>query len=414
MNILIVNEHSALNLGDDAIMYETFRALKVAYPKAKITLAANDPDSWLRYTDIRIIGSLATWVVNRQDDGWYWRKHLLLPYAGLLMIAAVLYRLVHFRLLFGSPEQRDLFCAYYDADLVLSCGGGVFYAHHSFSPGFIWALLTLIFADFLGKKTIMLPQSIVPVEGCFQRIMARLVFNRVSRILLREDCSLAFLDELGVNRPAIVLPDLAFALPPVSDTLAFPSSKSGALRIGVTVIDRAAQNKSFSRQHIYEDALVSLLLELSREHGAHLYLFSQCYGPTRDQDDRHSTRRIYERIRQETSHVTLLNPFHTALEIKAAYKSMDCVIGSRTHTGIFSLSNIVPVVLIGYQPKALGVMEMFGLERYYCSIETVTEDELNSMIHEVLENSDKIKMHIAQRYSQIQAQLLDWTRYLED
>ena len=414
MNILIVNEHSALNLGDDAIMYETFRALRVAYPKAKITLAANDPDSWLKYKDIRVVGSLATWVVDRQGGCWHWRKHLLLPYAGLLIFAAVLHRLIRYRLLFGSPEQRELLRAYYDADLVLSCGGGVFYAHHSLSPGFIWALLTLALADFLGKKTIMLPQSIVPIEGRLQRILARLVFDRVARILLRECHSLAFLEELGVSRPAIVLPDLAFALPPAPDTPVLPSSKSGALRIGVTVIDRAAQNRSFSRQHIYEDALVSLLLELSREYGAHLYLFSQCYGPTRDQDDRHSTRRVYERVRQKTTHVILLDPFHNALEIKAAYKCMDCVIGSRTHTGIFALSNIVPVVLIGYQPKALGVMEMFRLERYHCSIETVTEDELNSMVHEVLENSEEVRIHIAQRYSQIQARLRDWARYLED
>jgi len=217
-----------------------------------------------------------------------------------------------------------------------------------------------------------------------------------------------------VSRTGIVLPDLAFGLPPASDVRTLPSWEDGALRIGVTVIDRAAQNKSFSRQQIYEDALVSLLVKLSRDYGAHIYFFSQCYGPTRDQDDRHSARRVYERVRQRTARVTLLDPFRDALEIKAAYKHMDCVIGSRTHTGVFVLSNTVPVVLIGYQPKALGVMEMFDLERYCCNIETVTEDELNRTVREVLDNKEEIRKHIAQRYTQIQERLQDWVGYLQD
>lgn len=414
MNILILNVHSALNLGDDVIMYETLRSLKATYPDATITVAANDPDSWKKYDEIRVVGSLTAWVVNRENDGWDWRKSLLLFYAGLLVLAAVLYRTCHIRLLFGHVEQRRLLCAYYDADLVLSCGGGNFYAHRSISPSFIWSLFTLALAHLLGKDIVLLPQSIGPIEGQLQKLLARLVFDRAARILLREPYSLAFLEELKVSQSAIVLPDLAFAPPPVHADSDLLSYDSGALQIGVTVIDRGAQDKSFSGQQNYEDALVSLLVRLNTDYGAHLHIFSQCYGPTSDQDDRHSARQVYDRVREQTDDVVLLDTFQSGLEIKAAYKHMDCIIGSRMHTGVFALSTAVPVVLIGYQPKAFGVMEMFGLECCCCSIETVNDAELYEMVRQVLDNGEEIRAHIAQRYAQLSELLQGWVRYLQD
>lgn len=415
MNILILNVHSALNLGDDGIMYETLRSLRSAYPNAMITIAANDPDSWQKYDNVHIVGSLTTWVVDSNGGVWRWRKPLMLIHAGLLMSIIGLYRLFGLRLMFGRQEQRRLLLAYYDADLVLSCGGGNFYAHRAMSPGFVWSILILALAVFLDKKVVLLPQSIGPIEGRFQRLLARLVFSRSGRILLREHLSLAFLKELKVRRPAVVLPDLAFGLPSVMDAPNSLIQKRKALpRIGVTVMDRAAQEKRFVRQQIYEDALVSLLVRLRKDHRAQLYIFVQCYGPASGHDDRHSARRVYDRVSQQVDGVTLLDAFQGALEIRAAYKQMDCVIGTRMHTGVFALSNAVPVVLIGYQPKAFGTMTLFGLERYCCNIETVTSDELYEMVCEVLDNRAEIRKHVAQRIIQVQESLQGWVRYLED
>jgi len=415
LNILILNIHSALNLGDDGIMYETLKALRSEYPGATITIAANIPDSWRKYDGVHIVGSITTWVVSRKNDEWHWRKAMLLPYIGFLMFTAMLYRLFHLRLLFGHSEQRKLLRAYYDADLVLSCGGGNFYAHQPTSPSFVWSLLTLTFAHWLGKRIVLLPQSIGPIEGIFQRFLARFVFNRVTRILLREYYSLLLLKKLKVNVPVFVLPDLAFGSSLISsDDHILTVQSDGAVHIGVTVIDRAAQKKGFINQQIYEDALVSLLVRLNREYAVHIYFFVQCYGPTRDQDDRYSTRRVYDRVRQQTADVSLLDSFKSAAEIRTAYKYMDCVIGSRMHTGVFALSVAVPVVLVAYQPKAFGIMQMFELEQYCCSIEQVTEKELSKLVYEVLDNRQELSLHIAQHLALVQKQLLGWVRHLEE
>ncbi len=417
MNILILNLHSALNLGDDAIMIETLQSLRIAFPESTITIAANDPASWRKYDHVQVIGSLTTWVVNSKDGRWRWQKPLLLWYAGLITLTIILYCLFHVRLLFGSHEQRKLLSAYYNANVVLSCGGGNFYAHRSISPGLIWSSLTLALAIFFGKKVVMLPQSIGPIKGKFQRLLMRTLLNHISLIMLRENRSLSLLNELGVRQPAIVLADLAFGhLPTVDTPLLAQLANDGSLRIGVTVLDWAAQEKSFHRQEIYENAIVSLFTKLSHNYKIHGYIFVQCYGPTIDQDDRYIAQRIYQRLLKETNQVqvTLLDTFKGALEIRTLYKQMDCMIGTRMHTGIFCLSQAVPIVLIGYQPKAYGIMELFGLERFCCNIETMTEDELSKIVGEALENRAELKKHMTERYIHVQKLLGNWVGYLKD
>jgi colanic acid/amylovoran biosynthesis protein len=311
-------------------------------------------------------------------------------------------------------QQRALLSAYYDADLVLSCGGGNFYAYRTVCIAFLWALLCVAFASALGKRIVMLPQSIGPIKGWFQRHLARLMFARADRIMLREQLSLDLLRELKVNVLMYLVPDLAFGLPPVLPKPNRPIERGSALHIGVTVMDRGAQHNAFIGQRSYEDVVVSVLLKFHQTCGVYLHIFSQCFGPTPDQDDRRCARRVYERLRKQIDAVALHDTFRDALEIKQAYESMDCMIGTRAHTAIFALSSAIPVVLIGYQPKAYGIMQLFGLEHYCCPIESLTEETLFRLVDEVLINRDSISSYIAQRYQQIREWLKDWGHYLED
>jgi colanic acid/amylovoran biosynthesis protein len=183
------------------------------------------------------------------------------------------------------------------------------------------------------------------------------------------------------------------------------------LQIGVTVTGRIAQRSS-ARQRIYENTIESLLVRLNREHGGHLHIFAQCNGPGVDHDDRIAAHRLYTRLKQHTDQISLWDTFRDALEIKAAYARMDCMIGTRMHTAIFATSNGVPVILIGYQPKAFGVMEWLGLGEYCCNIETITTEQLYGLARETLENREEIRQHVIARYAEMQARLEGWTRYL--
>ena len=154
MRLLILNAHSARNLGDDAIMYETISSLKTVFPSPEITIAANDPVSWRHHVnvDVEVVGSFTSWFVECQGARWRAKPFLSVVYLLLLLFAVAVFRLFRWQLRFGSRDQRRLLDAYYRADKVLSCGGGNFYAHRVFSPFFICALLTLAFAEGLTSR----------------------------------------------------------------------------------------------------------------------------------------------------------------------------------------------------------------------------------------------------------------------
>ena len=415
MNILILNVHSALNLGDDAIMYTTIQSLHHRFPGANITVAANDPDSWAKYEDIEVYNALCAWIADCRLGLWRKRFYLTPLVLLFLSLSAILYRLFNYRLHLGSQKKNQLLDAYYDSDLVLSCGGGNFYAHGALSPGFVWNLITIGFAVGLKKRVIMLPQSIGPIEHGWQRLFARAVFNRVDNIMVREPQSEQFIiSTLKLTKPPIPMPDLAFGLPPVVERLPVKIiQEAGNLRVGFTIIDRSAQNPNFLEQDNYEDAICSLITKLDQEYSAEIFLIIQCYGPSKDQDDRNITNRIYQRLQNHIANIFVLDNFKDALEIKSAIKALDFVIGTRMHTGIFALSNSIPVILIGYQPKACGMMKSFGLPKYCCDMEEVTEEGLKVLIDDLHRNLDGLKLDISAKLLKTQNALSKWITYLD-
>lgn len=412
MNILILNVHSALNLGDDAIMHSTVEALREKYPSARITVAANDPSSWRKFTQLEVVSSLCSWVADCRLGIWRSKLYKMPFYLIILFIFLVVYRLFRLKLTTPDPEKKRLLHAYYESDLVVSCGGGNFYAHHSASPSLFWALITVAFAIGLGKKAIMLPQSIGPIEGGIQRRMARAVISRTRLIMVREPISLDFVQNtLKIKKTkSMVLPDLAFGLSeaPVSPD-GETSNSQEALSVGFTIINRAEQNDQFDRQSVYEDAITSTAIKLAYEYKAHIYLFVQCLGPSPDQDDRRITERIYRRIREHTERVSISASFDDARDIRSALKQMDIVVATRMHTAIFALINETPLVLIGYQPKSRGLMNSLGLSDYYCDIDKVSSELLIGMVEDALSNQVSLEEHIAGQMDKVRPEVSSWT-----
>jgi colanic acid/amylovoran biosynthesis protein len=414
MNLLIVNLHSALNLGDDAIMYATLPAVRRAFPHANIYLLANDPHSWEKHLGVQSIGSFQTWVVNRQGGKWQPNKVLAMLYPFVLLFSAFIFRCFRARLLFGNLEQRRLLETYYSADLVLSCGGGNFYSNKKLLGfGFLWTILELAFAMMLAKKTVLLPQSIGPVPGKLQRWLAKITFSRADKIMVRDVQSENMLKDLGVKAPCVLLPDLAFSLPSEFNLPQNSRGENGLpLQVGITVINRGAQVAAFKGQLAYEHAIVNALLQLSKKYPLKIHIFSQCFGPSPDQDDRVIAEEIYASLRAHSDQVYLHNEIRDALDLQSAYRQMDIMVGSRMHTAILALISAVPVVLIGYQSKAQGMMRFFGFDQQVIPIEAITTERLAHALTEVIEERAERRQIIVQKGKELSQALYGWERNL--
>ncbi len=413
-NILLVNLHSALNLGDDAIMAATLAALNAKFDDLHVTIAANHAQSWRKYSKAESVDSFATWMGDAQHGQWRRKLPLAPVYLLLLALTALIYRISGRMWLSGSPDKHALLRAYTDADLVLSCGGGNYYAHRRFSPALWYALLAIAFPIGLGKRVIMLPQSVGPIDGSLQRRLAHRIFNHVSQIMVRDPASYDFIvNQLSVQAPVSLLPDLAFAL---SAPGSFPVEKrhtGSVTQIGITAIDRAGQTDQFTRQADYEAALVTFAQRLQVNRDCRFHLFVQCSGPSRDQDDSHVSLRLAGAFADAGLNVKLVDGMQDAHALQEAYSRMDCLVATRMHTAILALGCAVPVVLIGYQPKSCSMMAFFELPDYCFPIDEISDDRLYDLTVALLDNP-QIRRSIAAKHASTVEQLSHWTEALTD
>ena len=409
MKIVIQNLHSAKNLGDHGIMAATLAGLNETYPDAQITVVANDPESWQVFPGVTVISSLLNWVADARLGNWrgsLWRTPPLLAW---LLAYLVIYRLTGRSLPVWNKGRRQLLATYEQADLVLSCGGGNFYAEHGASPSFFWSLMTLWLPIGLGKPLVMLPQSVGPINGRLLRLLARPVFHKVEQIMLREPTSVQFMtQQLGYKRPLLLLPDQAFGLSRAEE-VALPAAPETSWRLGVTLIDRSAHIARPHGQQLYETAVVEAIEQLHRQRETAVYLFVQCFGPSRSQDDRIVTRRVFDQLQQRGVPCFLIENLTDSASIKAAYACMDGMIATRMHTAIFALSSGVPTVVIGYQPKSLGMVRFLEVEAFYSDIGQITTDELMAQLETLHQQAAGIRAHLNGRMADLaQTTLHQW------
>ena len=381
MKILIINLHSSQNAGDDVLTKVTVQQLRASFVSPRLTLAMNDPDSYIG-EDV-VLGSFATWLKSPRGR---WRVEGIL-WLLLSFVVVLLYRLTKKHLLFIIPdEKRPLLQAYFDADLVISSAGNFLYSSGRIGVPFLLAIYTMAYAILSGKPLYTMPQTIGPLRKRRERWLVKRIIGKMRLLFVRDAISQAGLEVMGAwHRHCHLVPDIAFALASSPNTQGAQLLQENGVTIssrpllGVTLINWGAQNRLFTTQHAYETAVSEAIRFFLNEYDGHAILFSQVTGPSIMDDDRIPAQRVKQLLADVEAKVTFIDGTPTPETLKSAYGQMDIFIGSRLHSNIFALSEIVPAIMIQYQPKTRGVVQMLGLDSWVIEIENVTAISLIEM-----------------------------------
>lgn len=385
----MINLHSSKNLGDAAITDETVRQLRANFPDARITLAMNDPSSHPGGENLNIVGSFKSWIYSIDEDRQeHWHVPAF-PYHLFCAVAALITHRLFRRPLFltRDPDKIQLLRAYFDADLVISCGGNVLYTKRHLAGSFFWIVFSTLFAYYAGKPLYMFPQSVGPFANPLHRRLARFVLSQMRVILVRDELSLRLVKTMALpDVPCQQVPDAAFGLRPgalPTDAAWLRRSeelrRTGTPQVGITTINWGGQNPRFDGQVRYEEVLIELIRYITAEMGGHVFLFNQVLGPSLAEDDSRIARRLLDRMTANSSRVTYVDAIHSPAQLMAAYGCMDFVVGTRMHSNIFALCAGVPVIAIGYMSKTRGIMRSLGLEEWACDIETINGPDLMAL-----------------------------------
>lgn len=369
-------------------MYEAIRQISANFPDARVTLSMHDPSSCPARVNVEAIGSFKSWVysVDEEKRGrWYvWTFPYHLLHA---IIALITHRWFHRPLfLTRDPAKRRLLRAYFDADLVISCGGNNLSSKRFFAAFFFWNIFSILFAHYADKPLYMFPESVGPFASSLHFYLTKFTLARMRLVLVRDTLSLRLVKMMALPDTSYhFVPDLAFGpwcdLAPDDSLWPLHSFCRQNIErdiplIGITPINWGEQNPHFGGQASYEQALIELIHYITTEMDGHVFLFSQVLGPSLAEDDSRIARRLLDRMTTSSSRVTYVNAIQSPVQLMAAYGCMDFVVGTRMHSNIFALCASVPVIAIGYMSKTRGIMRSLGLEEWTHDIETINGPEL--------------------------------------
>lgn len=401
MKLLVVNLHSSRNAGDDLLTTVTVQQLQQSFNNAEIILSMNDPSSYCGPETT--VGSFMTWL-RKQDDALSMRH--LLVFLWILfetMVVALLYRLFGMSALkLAHPTHRTLLKHYFSTDLVVSAAGNFLYTSGRVGLPFMIAIYTMFFA-FLAKKPLYtMPHTIGPLNRKWEQFLVKWIAKRTEITFVRDMISFDELKRLGVPPTRYrAVPDLAFAYPHCDPELGRKllsahgiSESETAPLLGITMMNWGEQTPSFKNQSVYETAVVQAIKMFVEQYKGKVILFSQVRGPTYEEDDRVSARRVFKQVQDFKNDVAIIEKDVTTDELKSAYSFMDLFIGTRLHSNIFAISEGVPALMIEYRYKTRGVMEFLSLESWVIDIHEVQHNDISDKLELLWVNKEHVQKDI--------------------
>ena len=263
------------------------------------------------------------------------------------------------RVLFSKVEQATIDRIEL-SDYIISKGGSFLCNEKDLRSKFLLTrYLFIFFLSFkLRKKVIILCQSLGPVYGEISRIMLNYVLSKCFKIVLRESQCINQYRYLKImDSKLLILNDIAFYLNTKNVNLIDLNIDKSRFNIGIT-IKHVDKNKAAEYRHMMIEAIKHCI----DVYNTVIYIFPHV---TID-DDIDNSFEIFNSINDKyKSRITIFNGNYTSAELKVLYSLMNIFIGTRLHSTIFAMGEMVPSICISYHgTKALGIFSNYGLGEY--------------------------------------------------
>ena len=271
--------------------------------------------------------------------------------------------------LLSSAREARALDAHARADLIISTGGTYLVEHYNLAR----RRFELELCAASGNPLVFFTQSLGPFEQPINRRAMRRAFDAAALVLLRDDRSRRYVEELGVDMKKVhVLSDAVFALARPEILEAAAQRRPAAdrpLRVAISVRQwrhfEAGDPEAGMKR--YRDAIVALVEHLVGERRAEVTFISTCQGIDEYWiDDAEMAARFVEHMPDT---VTIDRDFHTPAELSDRLGGFDVVVATRMHMAILALNAGVPVLPIAYEFKAEELFARLGAGEWVSSIE---------------------------------------------
>ena len=256
----------------------------------------------------------------------------------------------------GKSPWLDLLAS---CDLVLDSSEGDSFTDIYGFRRFFYHAVTKVLALAKGRKLVLSPQTIGPFNTRRARAVAGSIARRATMVFPRDDLSNKALAELGAQKRAREVTDVAFRLPFERER---PSEETTRIGINVSglMYDEHKTSHAADFSLDFRAYVHSLIENFMRRGDTEIWLVPHVVGGA--SDDPNDVTAAKE-VAAKYPDVKIAPTFRSSVEAKSFISGLDFFVGGRMHACIAAFSSKVPVVPIAYSRKFVGLFGTLGYHR---------------------------------------------------
>ena len=383
--ILIIGAVFSKNRGSAAMLISAIKTLRHVIPESEFTVLSIFPELDSRNCNIENVT-----VVGHKGGAIKSLSRFFL---------AMMWKMLHIPFLINDELLQE----YANSDVIIDLSGDGFTDDYG-SMASIISCYDILLCKFLNKPIVIYAQSIGPFKTKLTKSLSKFCLNRVDLLIVRDEITKNYLQEIGVTNNIHFTADSAFLL----EATPYEKIREILIKENIDTTDRPIIGISAS-QHIYdlelkkskpnsENSYILLMVKiidyLVENLNAQIIFVPHVTNDDRLVDDRFVAKKIYE-ITKNKDKIILIDNEYPPEELKGVIGQCDLFIGARMHANIAATSMCVPTLAIAYSHKSYGIMSMLEMEKYVLDFRTMAFDEMTARIDELWVNREGIRMELA-------------------
>jgi polysaccharide pyruvyl transferase WcaK-like protein len=387
--ILLMDAYSTIHVGNGALLDNTIKLAKLGFTDSDITIFSTDIETCkLQYKDVYkpMYGYFWRGLSGAKKYFWAFKQvlHIMVQYINEITV-----KISPEKLAFNN-DQKIALKKMMEADICISLSG------ENINDTFYQALYFWLFSYWLvirkGKKFVLFPQSIGPLNNKLNRWMVYNCLKNASLLVGRDQKSYETLVSLGLDKDKIMfVPDVAIQQDVKEDiNIHKYFNNENKKVIGVTVSKIPSEIKT---DVDYTEKVYNALVSSVDKNKYKILLMPSNYIKDGVSEDYKLCTALKERLSNNFEVAIIENKPHFSDEYKSLLLQLEFFISTRMHVSILATSGYIPTIAINTQHKIRGYMENIDMGKTCIDMDKL--DELSELICIVMNNRKSISDNLA-------------------
>ncbi|HIP49761.1 MAG TPA: polysaccharide pyruvyl transferase family protein [Lutibacter sp.] len=384
--IVIMDAFSTMHVGNGALLENSIKVCEKAYPNSEITILTLDKktnEKKYKNIEMTLFGTFAVKQPKYKQIIWGIQQVLFMFFQTLNILTIK----INPAKIGFNQDHKNAMRAIQESDICISITG------EALNDNVYKALYFWLFSYWMvigyGKKFILFPQSIGPLEKTINKKLVFFALKNASLLVGRDKKSYEKLIDLGFDEKKVLYsPDVAI-LQDINTSFAIDqyfTDENIKKVIGITV---SKIPNEIETNIDFIEKIVSSVKQVLDPNEYRILLMPSNYYPASESPDYQLCKRVQIELNDKYETAILsLDPLFPD-DYKSLLCQLEVFITTRMHVAILATSGYIPTIAINTQHKIRGYMKNIDMEQYCLDFDDL--DDLSDVLKKSLVENKKIR-----------------------